>query len=175
MCVAAMPMLTFALSAASAVVGYMGQMQSYKAQQQQYMENARAAQEAARNRYKAIQNTLRSEQRKSTNESMDASKDALKARSSARVAAGEAGVAGLSVNALLSDFASQEEAYLGRIDQNYDTVFMSYEDEKTGAFDTARARINSVSQPVKPSFLGAAVQIGQAGVQLYGQRVQSRA
>ena len=169
MCVAAIPLLGFALSAASAVAGFMGQQAEYKAAMAQKQENDRAAAEAARNRYKAIQNSLRSEQKKATGESMEASKEALKARSRAKVAAGEAGISGLSVDALLSDFKSQEDMYLGRIDQNYSTTFMSFEDEKVGAYDTARARINSMATPVKPSFLGTGIRIASAGLELFGQ------
>ncbi|CAA2141610.1 hypothetical protein [Hyphomicrobium sp. ghe19] len=169
MCVAAMPLLMFGLSAASAVVGYMGQQQQYAAAAAQKSENDRAAADAARNRYESISKSLSSEQKKASSESMDAQTEALKARSKARVAAGEAGVSGLSVDALLSDFSNQEERYLGRIDQNYQTTRAAYQDERTGAYDTARARINSMATPVKPSFAGAALRIGQAGVDSYSQ------
>lgn len=168
MCVAAVPLLTFALSAASAVVGYMGQQQQYKAAMQQKIENDKAAAEAARNRYRSINNSLNSEQKKASAEGLDAAVSGLEARGTAKVAAGEAGLqlSGLSVNALLNDFHGQEERYLGRIDQNYQTTLMAYEDEKTGAYDTARARINSMAMPVKPSFAGAAIRIADAGIGL---------
>ncbi len=165
MCVAAMPLLTFALSAASAVVGYMGQQQQYQAQMAQKIENDRAAAEAARNRYESISKSLLSERKKAAGEANEAQIEGLKARSKARVASGEAGVSGLSVDALLNDFSGQEERYLGRIDQNYDTTKFAYEDEKRGAYDTARARINSMATPVKPSFAGAAIRIGQSAIE----------
>jgi hypothetical protein len=164
MCVAALPLLGFAFSAASAVVGYMGEQQQYKAAMAQKVENDKAAADAARNRYESISKSLTSEQKKASGDEMDAKLDALRARSKARVSAGEAGVSGLSVDALLSDFSTQEERYLGRVDQNYQTTRDAYQDERIGAFDTARARINSVGTPTKPNFLGAALRIGAAGV-----------
>lgn len=167
MCVAAVPLLTFALSAASAVAGYMGQQQQYEAQMAQKRENDRAAADSARKRYESIATSLKGEQSKASGEMLDAQTEALKARSKAKVAAGEAGVSGLSVDALLSDFSGQEERYLGRIDQNYNTTAAAYQDEREGAYDTARQRINSMATPVKPSFAGAAIRIGQAGIDAY--------
>lgn len=174
MCVAAVPLLTFALSAASAVAGYMGEQQQYKAAMAQKVENDRAATDAARNRYESISKSLTSEQKKASGDEMDAKLDALRARSKARVAAGEAGVSGLSVDALLSDFSTSEERYLGRVDQNYQTIRDSYQDERNGAYDTARARINSVATPTKPNFLGAAIRIGSAGVGSYSDYLKTR-
>lgn len=169
MCVALAPMLTFALSAASAVVGYMGQQQQYKAAMAQKIENDRAAAEAARHRYDSINNSLNSEQKKASSENLEGQIAGLQARSKAKTAAGEAGLqlSGLSVEALLSDFTGQQERYLGKIDQNYQTTLTAYEDEKKGAYDTARARINSVAMPTKPSFAGAALRIADAGLGLY--------
>lgn len=170
MCVAAPGLLAgmqFVLSAASAVVGYQAQMAQYEAQMAQWKANQEAADLAARQRYQSINNSLASEQQKVTAEMVDAQREGLRARSRARAAAGEAGVAGLSVDHLLSDFYFQEYDYLSRLETNYDTAFMAYEDEKFENYDRAIARKNSIPYPTKPSFAGAAIRIMSGGLDAF--------
>jgi hypothetical protein len=103
--------LSIAFGAIQSGLAIRGQQQAakaqYKAQQQaKAAENQRALQQMSAER---IQEAFQNEER--SKEIQLAANKAREARSRATVAAGESGVAGLSVDALLNDFTRQEATY----------------------------------------------------------------
>lgn len=170
MCIGAVGMAIgqFVMSAASAVVGYMGQMQQYEAQKQMYQNNRIAANKAAVNTYASQQNRALQEKKAASQELINLQTDAVRGRSTAEVAAGEAGVTGLSVDALIADYYGQE----GRYERVLDNNFQMQADYLRGEMDATQAqaegRINSVQQPIKPSFADAAVRILGGAFDAYG-------
>lgn len=126
---------------------------SQKADQQNayYMENAREAQRAARDTYVHQQVRLREERAASSQEAFENSVKAMQARGSSYVSAGEAGVAGLSVDALIGSIFAKE----GREQESVDTQYQMNRDNIRAEMDktqsNAQARINSVQRANAPS------------------------
>lgn len=170
MCVGAVGLAIgqFVLSAASSVAGFMQQQQQFDAQQQMYENNRIAANKAAVNRYASQQNRALQERAAASQEAQNLQTDAIKSRATAEVAAGEAGVTGLSVDALIQDFYGQE----GRFERTLANNYQMQSDYLRGEMDVTQAqaegRINSVEQPIKPSFAGAAIRIFGAGLNTFG-------
>ena len=94
-----------------------------------------------------------------------------KAVSTARTASGEAGVAGLSIDALLRDFNASESRFREGLKDN---LVISREQSKSrlkGLAANAASRIAAATpQPVPmPSFLGAALRIAKDGFDNFGR------
>jgi hypothetical protein len=96
-------------------------------------------------------------------------KKAREARSTARVSAGESGVAGLSVDALINDLTRQEAEYSFSVQQqqqfnqvNRDLAFQD------GAMQS-RMNLLSINKPIaQPNYLGAALEGASTGLSAYG-------
>jgi hypothetical protein len=96
----------------------------------------------------------------------------MRARGTALAAAGSTNTTGMSVDAMLGDYAMQQSNYIGRINSNYGTQFQAGQDQMHGANDTAMARYNSVANPIAPSFAGSAIRIAGAGLSAYTQTLR---
>lgn len=162
MCLAMAPLLgiaSFASSTMGAVAQY--QQESQVAQQQNafYVQNANAANDAARAAY-ANQNNQIDQARASADQNVfERRVQALKARGTAQNAAGEAGVTGLSVDALMSDYSAAEGRGVDSVDTNFNTERENILAQMQATQSQTTARINGVQRVQPPSFLGAAVRI----------------
>lgn len=169
MCIGAtaMAVAQFAISAASTVAGFVQQQNEADAQNERYRDNALAANKAAATKYASQQNRALQERKAAGQEQEKLQTQGLKARSTAEVAAGQAGVTGLSVDALLADFYGQE----GRHERTLDTNYQMQADYLRGELDAtqsqAESRINSVQQAEGPSFAGAAIRILGSGLDAF--------
>lgn len=155
-----------ALSSFAAVSSFTGQRQ-----QAAQIESDNAAFEEV-NRSEAISDALLSfrdinireleESIAASETTFDSSLEAQAAASTAAVAAGEAGVSGNSVDALLADFKAQQARRKDRINQNLGLNLAQLERQKQGIRANARSRINSFRQVRvnKPSVLAPLTQIG---------------
>jgi hypothetical protein len=152
----------------SAVVGYMGQQQQYEAQKQQYQNNREASNKAAVNTYTSQQNRALQERKAASQETQNLNIEAMRGRSTAEVAAGEAGVTGLSVDALINDYYGQQGRYERTLSNNYQMNADYLRGEMDATQAQAEGRINSVEQPIRPSFADAAVRILGAGIEAFG-------
>jgi len=93
---------------------------------------------------------------------------AREARATARVSAGEAGVAGLSVDALINDLTREEAEYNFATQQQLqmNDVGRSMQLENAGlGFTNNMLRINKPIE--KPDYLGAAISGAQTGMSTY--------
>ena len=155
-----------ALSAAST---YM-QQQSAEAQADHANKIAEAeaanATQATLNDYQ--QSALRDieEQQAASQESRTAAEEARAARATARVASGEAGVSGLSIDALEREYAAQNLRNQDVITSNLAMRQRQSAQDRKAINTTGRSRVNqaAASQQLAPSRLGAALQIGAAGL-----------
>lgn len=170
MCIGAVGMAVaqFALSAASTVAGFMGQQQQYEAQQQYYKNNREAANKAAVNTYASNQNRALQERAAASQQLQQLNTDAMRGRATAEVAAGEAGVTGLSVDALVADYYGQQGRYERTLDNNYQMNADYLRGEMDATQAQAEGRINSVQQGQKPSFADAAIRILGGGLEAWG-------
>jgi hypothetical protein len=148
MCVAALPA---ALAIAQAAVSYVGATQEANATNALYDQNKAAAVAAANDRYAALNNKTLQEREAASQELFQKQIDALKARATATVSAGESGVTGLSVDALMGDMLAQQARQTQAIQTNYDIQRQYNADEGVATYHNTVARINSARQAARPS------------------------
>lgn len=173
---------SMAISTVGAVTQYMGQQAAADAQAQHQtnvmartQENAEAAR---RLEVMQIDRRIEEERDGASQKLQQNSIEAAKARSRARVSSGEAGVSGLSVDALMADFSRQESVYREGVRGNLDRFTDQAQMEKRGSKAKQQSRVNgafSQMRPVsRPSFLQPAMQIGSAGIDSYRNFNQMR-
>lgn len=148
-----------------------GQRQAAKAQEAvqkraSEAENARYLQQASAER---IQQSFQREER--SKELQQSARKAQAARSRARVAAGEAGVVGSSVDALLNDFSRQEAAFrfgLERQGQQMDVARdLRLKDMGLQSYNNQI----SINKPIEqPDYAGALFAGVSSGLQIYGAK-----
>ena len=150
---------------ASPLVGYMGQRQQAK-QQAAFQAQAAAAE---RQRFMQEQTSIRmrqaQEQEAVGRELEQVSKKSQEALARARVSAGEAGVAGASVQALMDDYVRQEAGYRAATlrQQELGGVATGLGLEQAG-FATQQRQIG-INRPIaRPSFLTAGLQSLSGGL-----------
>jgi len=157
-----------AMSAASAGTQVMGQRQQAKTQAK-VQANASAAE---RQRYLQEVSSMRiqqgQEQVAAAQRIQESTRKAREARSTARVSAGEAGVAGLSVDALINDLTREEASYNFATQQQtqMNDVNRTIQLDQAGlGFTNNMLRIN---RPIEqPDYLGAALSGAQTGMSTY--------
>jgi hypothetical protein len=149
----AMPLIGAALSIGQAAAGYGAASKQASEQNAYYEQNRLNAVAAANDRYAALAKNTIDEKMSSSQQLIQKRIEALKARSKAAVAAGEGGVTGLSVEAMLGDYEAQEGRQLEAIHTNFDLKKQRNVDDANNAYHNTINRINSVRQASKPSAL----------------------
>jgi hypothetical protein len=167
------PMVFAALAVASGTAQYIGQRRMAR-QQAQYQAQAAAAE---RQRFMQEQTSLRmrqaQEQEAVGRELEQVSKKSQEALARARVSAGEAGVAGASVQALMDDYTRQEAGYRAALlrQQELGGVATGLGLEQAG-FATQQRQIG-INRPInKPDFLTSALSTATSAVSAYGAGLQ---
>jgi hypothetical protein len=127
---------------------------------------------SANQQYRQLQNRQQQESEAASQKEIQASREGAQARSTARLAAGEAGVSGLSVNALLQDFMGQEARYRDAVKTNAGYANDQLREEMKGVEAQASGRIASITpyikQPVdRPNYIGGALRVGGAALDAY--------
>lgn len=162
-----MAVTSFAISAASTVSGFIGAQQAAADQNEMYRDNARNANEDAKNKYVSMQQRMMQEQAAAAQQKQEAGRDARAARATALVAAGESGVAGNSIGALMQEFYGREAAYNDSVDANTEMTLKQMNAEMKGIKYQTQDRINSVARARPPSFFDAGLRIAGAGFDAY--------
>ena len=165
---AAIPIATAVIGGLSSGAQFVGQRQQAKAQQR-YQAQAAAAE---RRRFQQEQTSMRmrqaQEQEAVGRELEQVSKKSQAALARARVSAGEAGVAGASVQALMDDYMRQEGGYRAALlrQQELGGISTGMGLEQAG-FATQQRQIG-LSQPIEqPSFLSGALSTVRGGLEGY--------
>lgn len=149
------------LSIASTAASVYGQQQAANAQEKanwrQY-ENTMRAYANNSNQVNLEQQQIRENaiQKKTENNMM-----ARSAIAKSAVSAGENGVSGLSVDALLSDLAGKQNRYNSSVDTNYDYSSMALDNQRQNIYANAASTINGLKTPAMPDYLSAGLKIGQ--------------
>lgn len=132
-------------------------------------ENARYRREATAQRLKEGQEDLAL-----TREIQESTSKARAARSTATVAAGEAGISGLSVDALLDNYTRQEADYRFSLTEQNRLTGVNNQlalDEMGFRSQANQIRIN---QPIKkPDYLGGMVNLAGSSMQIYSNYNQN--
>jgi hypothetical protein len=166
---------SLAVSAASAVAGVVGQQQSASAQAKADAINRENAETEADNAFNlsTTQENVRllQEGEEKSQAQFHNALDAKKARSTAIVAAGEAGVSGVSVDALLADFSASEGRYSDALQHRFENETVQSHFNMKGYDASRTSRINAASTAKayrQPDYFGAALRIGGAALDSYG-------
>jgi hypothetical protein len=148
-----------AVSAASTTAGLVGQQQAY---------NANAANAAQSLKIQNRQTNYGIQQQEAANSvnAQQTQTDMLKAAATAAASAGENGVSGNSVDALISDYHAAEGRYFNDLQTQQQWNRQQADVTKQGQVATAQRQINSVA---KPDFIGAALRIAGGGLDAYNR------
>ncbi len=177
-------MASMAMTIATTAMTYM--QQSAQAEAQQAANNTQAemnrrqvesANAAMFNDAAQIQLRQRQEQEADSQKLQQAQTEAVQARAKERVAAGEAGVSGISLDAIMGDMVKREADYKTSVQTNSRATQDQLNLEMKGLEATANSRINSIT-PIKPvtqpSFLDAGMRIVGGGMDAYGKYVYKK-
>lgn len=162
-------MVAAALGTAQTVTGYMGERQAAATQNAMVRENQKAANANLVREYADVQTRQIQEEDAAAIQKQDISREARAARATTMAAAGEAGVSGLSVDALLADVYGKEATAKDRISQNSGFTTSNLTREMDGLKAKAQDRINSMPWATGPSPLAAALKIGGVGLDSYNR------
>lgn len=165
--VAAVPVITLLLTAATTAYTVDQQNKSVKAQNKAMDIAEESAKESFRQQSSTVNLRLQQEQEAATNAKIENAKRAAEARGTARAAAGAAGVAGFSVDALFADFYRQEAQYRSITDTNLGYVEEQSRRDMAGLKSGTQSTINRLVREPVPGYLGAGLRIGAAGLQTY--------
>jgi len=162
------------LNVASTVAGVYGQQQQAKAQQAYNDRQAKNTMEA----YKANleqTNLMQSQEHAAATQKVNENNRAAEAaKATARVSAGESGISGLSVDALLANLSGEQARYNESVNQNYENASMAIDNQRKNAQSNAASQINQLKTPQSPDYLGAALRIGQAAYDYKNPRVNQK-
>lgn len=164
---------SFALTAASTVTSVIAQQQhatDTANAQNAYNRQVEQNQLIARNQNLVGLDTERATALEDTREQINRNTMAARrAMATARVSAGEAGVSGLSVDALLRDLSGQAGYDNATATENYLRQADDINFRRENAQNEAVSAVNSVRQPQiqNPDYLGAALRIGQGAINSY--------
>lgn len=161
------------IGAAQGMMEFMGQQQEFEAHEKYRKENAERANANAIQEYNANLQRTSQEADAVGAQKADLMKEARQARAKATVAAGESGVSGLSVDALLADFYGAEGVYKDRLSEQLDWTTQQLAYEQKGIRATAEDRANSIRPATPPNFMAAALRIGGSALNAFGSYRQN--
>ena len=174
---AALPAISAGLGAGSAILGYAGQRQQAKAQAAYQAQSAAAERQRALQEQTSIRMRQAQEQEATARELEQVSRKSQEALARARVSAGEAGVAGASVQALMDDYTRQEAGYRAATLRQQEMSALGTQLGLEQAGLASQQRLISINQPIdKPSFLTAGLGAISGGLSGYrtGLDIKSR-
>lgn len=164
----------FAVSAASTVVGFMGQQAQANAQDAAWKQNYTNALAAARDDQNQM--TARQVQEADASSLKQHQQDIAVAQKQAEVSvqAASGGVSGISVDSLLNDVSREGDLNKLSIQRNFEATVTQLQKEKDATNNTALNRINSMSPGQHPNPLAAGLNIASAGFGAYNDYQKSQ-
>jgi len=165
MCPPVLALATFAISAASSVVGYQAQQAQYSAQLQQKNENDRLALATGREeQLRLTQRQLQEQQAYGQKVHMQ-NVEAAEREADVRVSAAGGNVAGISVGNLIGDVRRRAGNNLLTLETNYMNTAQQLQAEQEATVTKIRNRQASVATPTPPSPAGAILSIAGAAIE----------
>jgi hypothetical protein len=157
----------FALNAAISAFQFLSASQAAKAQadwqQKMYDQNKKIADESAIGQYGGLHKRILEEREVVASDIQAATRAGMEAFSTARVSAGEAGVGGPAVTAIMQDFERRQLEYTYTKGRSQEFREVALGERMKAIRSGQQGRILSMlPKPVQePSFVGAALRIGQ--------------
>lgn len=156
------PGLMTGLQIASSVMGVIGQMEAQSAQEeanQRQYENTMRARAANINQT----NLMQQQEREAAMQKLDENNMAARAaKSTATASAGDNGISGLSVDALIADLGSKQKRFNSSVSTNYDLASAGIANQRENVDINAASAINGLKTPAMPDYFGAALRIGKS-------------
>lgn len=162
-----MAIAMFAMSAGSAVMQHQQASAQADMQTAAYKQNRQNALADMRNQYAATGQRQQQEQQATAQQIQQRTLQARQEEASARVAAGEAGIQGNSVDAIMRQISGLASGDVSTMQQNREWSIDQMNSEMLGQRSAAQSRINSMSRGVKPSKAALAFKIGEAAAGSY--------
>lgn len=155
---------SLAISGAQGIAQYQAANAQADAQEDYNAQLQKNAEQAYVNDLAALQLQQRQDEKQAKQKIAQNQKQAIQARSRAKTAAGEAGVSGLSVDALLGDFERQEAEFKDSVRENLGNRNQQRHQEALAAGTRLQSRQNSVQPVSRPSLIGTGLQIAGSAV-----------
>ena len=158
-----------AVSVGSTFMNYKADQQQFVAQQQQYNTNRLLAQQSMLEQ--AGQLSLRESQERDAllDKAMASKIEAAKVKGRTIASAGEAGVSGMSIAALVADIERTKLNNQGTINRNFDAIQQQGIYDRKALEAQAQGRVNNMALPTATSLLGAGLQMAGLGLQGYNK------
>ena len=157
-----------AIGAASAGMQFAGARQQAKQQASFQAQSAAAERQRALQEQSSIRMQQAQQQEATARELQQVSKKSQEALARARVSAGEAGVSGVSVQALMDDYTRQEAGYRAATLRQQELTGVGTQLGLEQAGLASQQRLIGINQPInKPSVLGAVLQAGSQAMSGY--------
>jgi hypothetical protein len=131
---------TFALGATQAVTSHIAGAENYQ-------NNADAVRSSVGTTWAFQQKKINDERAAGVNKNIGNSIETMKAAATARAAAGEAGVHGLSVDAIEGEFYAKQGRFSEAVDQNYNMQRSLMIGEMEATRSKGQSQINAVKNP----------------------------
>jgi hypothetical protein len=165
MCVAALaltPGLMTGLQIASSVIGLVGQMQAQSAQEEANQRQYEATMKARAANVNQT-NLMQQQEREAAMQKMEQNNmEARAAQATATVSSGEAGISGLSVDALLEELGTKQNRFNSSVETNYDRSSSAIALQRENVDIDAASQIAALRTPQMPDYAGTALRIGQS-------------
>lgn len=156
---------TAVLGAASSGLGFAGQRQQAKQQAQYQSRAAEAERQRAMQEQRSVRMRQAQEQEATSREIGDIALKAREAMATASVSAGESGVAGLSVDALLDDYARQEATYRMGVTRQQEMKDLQTGLALTDAGFRSQNRLTDINRSVpRTSFAAGAMNVASSAI-----------
>ena len=157
-----------AASVGSNIAQFAGARQQAKAQAAYQAQSAAAERQRALQEQSSIRMRQAQEQEATARELEQVSRKSQEALARARVSAGEAGVAGASVQALMDDYTRQEAGYRAATLRQQELTGVGTQLGLEQAGLASQQRLIGIQQPIsKPSFLTAGLEAVSGGLSGY--------
>lgn len=165
---------SFASTAASTGLSFIGQSQAASAQQAANQATAQSARQSALLQHRTIDERITQEREAASQGIANADRSQRAAQSRAAVSAGEAGVQGNSVNSLIGDIGMTFGRERSNISRNLDNTTNQLVLSGQGVTTNTKSRINQLPRPNPPSVAGTGLQLVGGGLSAYNTYEQLR-
>jgi hypothetical protein len=156
------------MGAFSSILSIQGQRQQAKAQEKMQKNASLAERQRHLQEMSASRLQERQEMTSAAQAIQESTKKAREARATARVSAGESGVAGLSVDALINDMTRKEAEYSFSVQQQQQFQAINRNLAFQDGAMQSRMNLLSINKPIaQPNYLGAALDGAQTGMSMY--------
>ena len=161
-------MLSIGLGTASTAASIIGQKQTAEAQEKAQRNATIAEQQRHLSEMSAMRLRERQEKIAAAQRIQQSTTKAREARATARVSAGESGVAGLSVDALINDMTRKEAEFSFSVQQQMQFANMNRQLGFEDGANRSRMNLLSINKPIaQPNYLGAALSGASTGLSAY--------